>query len=138
MEFVALASSFSGHSFKLKAEDFIFHIPLRSFQILDWKYLSCVQQEVFGVFILPYFVLSWYILARRLIIKTVPKWKYFFPFSICKWHIIVQINRNNKLFLKDEHSYKQSSFGVIFFQGLHITCKTYYNLSIKAENYLLD
>ena len=29
-------------------------------------------------------------------------------FSILKWHIIVQTNWNNKLFFKDEHSYKSS------------------------------
>ena len=27
-------------------------------------------------------------------------------FFLFKWHIIVQTNRNNKLFFKDEHSYK--------------------------------
>ena len=29
-----------------------------------------------------------------------------FLFFVLKWHIIVQINRNNRLFFKDEHSYK--------------------------------
>ena len=40
-----------------------------------------------------------------------------FSFSILKWHIIVQINRNNKLFFKDEHSYKKSVFGIDLFLG---------------------
>ena len=63
----------------------------------------------------------------------------FFSFSILKWHIIVQTNRNTKLFFKDKHSYKLSSFGDNFFSGgLHIICNTYYNLSIKSENYQLD
>ena len=49
------------------------------FQISGWKYLFCIQQEAFGVFIFPYFVLSWYILAQSLV-KTFPKWKYIFSF----------------------------------------------------------
>ena len=39
------------------------------------------------------------------LVKTFPKWKYIFSFSILKWHIIVQTIRNNKLLFKDEHSY---------------------------------
>ena len=31
--------------------------------------------------------------------------RYIFSFSILKWHVIVETNRN-KLFFKDEHSYK--------------------------------
>ena len=42
---------------------------------------------------------------------------YFFSFPFLKWHIIVQTNRNNKLFLKDEHSYTYSAFGVSFLPG---------------------
>ena len=74
----------------------------RVFQILAWKYLFCVQQEVFVVFIFPYFVPSWYILAQSLV-KTFPKWKYFFFFFYS------QVADNcSKLFFKDEHSYKQN------------------------------
>ena len=112
--------------------------PREVFQISAWKYLFCAQQEVFRVFIFPYFVLSWYILAQRLV-KMFPKSKYFFSFYSLKGHTIVQTNRNNKLFFRDNHFYKWSSFGVNFFsRKLHITCKTYHNLSIKAENYQLD
>ena len=32
----------------------------------------------------------------------------------------------------------EAALVLIFFWGLHITCKNYYNLSIKAENYQLD
>ena len=72
----------------------------RVFQILAWKYLFCVQQEVFVVFIFPYFVPSWHILAQSLV-KTFPKWKYFFFFFYS------QVADNcSKLFFKDEHSYK--------------------------------
>ena len=43
------------------------------------------------------------------------QWKLFFhsQFSILQWHIAPLVS--------------------IFSQGLHITCRTYYNLSIKAE-----
>ena len=47
------------------------------FQIFAWKYLFCVQQKVFGVFIFPYFVLSWYVLVQSLV-KTFPKRIYVF------------------------------------------------------------
>ena len=45
------------------------------------------------------------------------QWKFFFhsQFSILQWHIAPLVS--------------------IFSQGLHITCKTNYNLSIKAEIY---
>ena len=39
MEFVTWAGWFSGHRFKLEAEDFIFHIPLRSFPNFRLKIL---------------------------------------------------------------------------------------------------
>ena len=39
------------------------------------------------------------------LVKTFSKWKYIFSFSILKWHVNVQTNRNNKLLFKDEHSY---------------------------------
>ena len=134
LKFATWASWFSntGSGSNWKSRILPFTFSREVFQISAWKYLLCVQQEVFRVFIFPYFVLSWYILAQRLV-KTFPKWKYFFSFSILKWHIIVQTNRNNKLFFKEEHSSNKAPFW-----GLHITCETYYNLSLKAENYQLD
>ena len=124
----------TGLNWKLKILSSTF--PRKVFQISVWKYLFCAQQEVFRVFIFPYFVLSCYILAQSYL-KTFPKWKHF-SFSILKWHIIAQTNRNSKLFFKDKHSYEWSSFGVNFFPGAAITCKLYYNLSIKAKNYQFD
>ena len=117
MEFVTWASWFSGHRFKLEAEILSSIFPWEVFQILDWKYLFCVQQEVFRVFIFPYFVLSWYILAQRLV-KTFPKWKYFFSFSILKWHIIVQIIFERGAFLQIK-----LLWCLFFFQGCILLAK---------------
>ena len=124
----------TGLNWKLRILSSIF--PWDIFQILDWKYLFCVQQEVFRVFTFPYFVLTWYILAQRLV-KMFPKWKYFFSSSILKWHIIVQ-TETTSYFSKTSILTNSASLVLFFFQELHITCKTYYNLSIKAENYQLD
>ena len=74
------------------------------FQILVWTYLLCVQQKVFGVFIFPYVILSWYILVQSMeLFKVCLKHsqnRYFFSFSIHKRHIIVQTNRQNKTSIK--------------------------------------
>ena len=70
--------------------------------------------------------------------KTFPK-RIFFPFSIHKWHIIVQTNRQNKTSIQIFQSFltNEAPLVLIFFRGLHITYKTY-NLSVKRENYQLD
>ena len=72
--------------------------------------------------------------------KTKQKRIYFFSFSIYKWHIIVQTNRQNKTSIQIFQTFltNKAPLALIFFRGLHITCKTYYNLSIKGENYQLD
>ena len=116
LEFVTLASWFSGQRFELESEDFIFHIPQRNFPN------SCVQQEVFRFFIFPYFVLSWYILPKRLG-KTFPKWNQ------SKQQVLFQ--RREFLQIKLLWCYLLH----VTCKGLHVTCKSYYNLSIKAENY---
>ena len=88
---MTLARWFSGHSFKLEAEDFILHIPKRKFSKFrpENTFVFCVQQEVFGAFIFPYFVLSWYILAKN--------------WLKCSEN---GTNRNNKLSFKGKNSYK--------------------------------
>ena len=116
----------------MEAKDIIFHIPWRSFPNFSLKILvlCSARTQVFGVFIFPYFVLSWYILAQRLH-KTFQKWKYFFSFSILKWHIIVQTNRNNKLFFETRRDTNKAPLMLIFFPGdcillakLIITCQS--------------
>ena len=57
---VIWASLFGAHRFKLEAEDFIFHVTVfsrKTFQTLAWKFLPCVPQKIFGIYIFPYFVL---------------------------------------------------------------------------------
>ena len=57
---VVLASLFGAHRFKLEAEDFIFRVAVFSretFQTLRLKFLLCVPQSVFEVYIFTYFIL---------------------------------------------------------------------------------
>ena len=54
------ANLVGAHRSKLEVEDFIFHVVVFSretFQTLAWKFLLCVPQKVFGVYIFPNFVL---------------------------------------------------------------------------------
>ena len=131
---VTWVSWFSVHRFKLEAEDFIFHILQRIFLNFGMKILALCSARVSRIFIFPYFILSWHILVQSMELFKV--WlkrsqdRYFFSFSIHKWYIIVQ---TNQIFLTNK-----VSLVLIFFRGLHITCETYYNLSIKGENYQLD
>ena len=63
-------SLFGAHRLKLEVEDFIFHIVVFSretFQTLAWKFLLCVPQKVFGVYIFPNFVLLQNIIVQKLV-----------------------------------------------------------------------
>ena len=63
------ASLVGTHRSKLEVEDFIFHAVVFSretFQTLAWKFLLCVPQKVFGVYIFPNFVLMQYIVVQKL------------------------------------------------------------------------
>ena len=118
-----LASWFSGHIFKLEAEDFILHIPQRSFPNFGLNILLCFvfsKKSSEFLFLLDLFSAGIYLLKDWL--KRSQN----------------RTNRKNKLLFRDENSYKLAPLVLIFFRVLHITCKTYYNLSIKAENYQLD
>ena len=67
---VIWASLFGTHRFKLEVEDFIFHVVVfsrESFQTLAWKFLLCVPQKVFGVYIFPNFVLMQHIVVQKLV-----------------------------------------------------------------------
>ena len=77
---VIFASLFVAHRFKLKVEDFIFHVvvfSIETFQTLAWKFLLCVSQKVFGVYISPNFVLAQHIVVQKLV-KTYPRRVYTF------------------------------------------------------------
>ena len=67
---VIWTSLFGAHRFKLKVQDFIFHIVVFSretFQTLVWKFLFCIQQKVFWVCIFPNFVLVQHIVVQKLV-----------------------------------------------------------------------
>ena len=67
---VIWVSLLGAHRFKLEVEDFIFHVVVFSretFQTLAWKFLLCVPQKVFGVYIFPNFVLVQYIVVQKLV-----------------------------------------------------------------------
>ena len=67
---VIWASSFSGHRFKLEANDFIFHILQKNFPKFSVKILALCSTKSLGVLIFPYFVLMWYILVQSLVETT--------------------------------------------------------------------
>ena len=90
---MTLASWFSGHSFKLKVEDFILHIPQRSFPNFSLNILLCFafsKKSSEFLFLLVLFSAGIYLLKD--------------------WLKRSQngTNRNNKLFFtfRDENSYK--------------------------------
>ena len=63
-------SLFGAHRLKLEVEDFVFHIAVFSretFHTWAWKFLLCVPQKVFGVYIFPNFVLVQHIIVQKLI-----------------------------------------------------------------------
>ena len=72
---VIWASLVGTHRSRLEVEDFIFHVVAFSretFQTLPWKFLVCVPQNVFEVYIFPNFVLVWYIVDQK-IVKANPR-----------------------------------------------------------------
>ena len=55
---VIWVSFFGTHKFKLEVQVFIFHVVLffrGTFQTLGWKFLLCIPQKVFGVYIFSNF-----------------------------------------------------------------------------------
>ena len=132
----------SRHRFKLEAEDFIFRILQRFFPNFGMKIpalcsAKCLQTFYFSLFGSQLV----YTCSKYEVVKSlVKKFLYFFSFSIHKWHIIVQTNWHNKGSIKIFQIFltNKAPLALTFFRGQHITCKTYYNLSIKVENYQLD
>ena len=132
---VIWSSSFSGQRFKLESKDFIFHILQRNFSNFGMK--IGVQQKVFRAFIFPYFVLSWYILVQSLV-ERFPKRIYIFLFLFSSGIYLFKLIKTTGSFSKATILTNKDHLVLFFFRGLHITCKSYYNLSIKRENYQLD
>ena len=120
---MTLASWFSGHSFELEANNFILHIPQRSFPNFVQKILLCFvfsKKSSEFLFFLILFSASIYLLKD--------------------WLKRSQngTNRNNKLFSGTRILLNKAPLVLIFLWGLGITCKFHYNLLMKAENYQLD
>ena len=61
---------------------------------------------------------------------------YFFIFL--KWHKFFKLIETTSSFSKASILINKAHLVLMLSRGLHITCKTYYNLSIKTENYQLD
>ena len=69
---VIWSNLFGAHRFKLEVEDFIFHVLVFSretFQTLACKFLLCIPQRVFRVYIFPDFVLVQHIVVQ-ILVKT--------------------------------------------------------------------
>ena len=67
---VIWASLFGAHRFKVEAEDFIFHVVVfsrKTFETLAWKFLFCIPQKIFGVYIFPNLVLVQHIVVQKLL-----------------------------------------------------------------------
>ena len=67
---VIWATWFGAHRFKLEVEDFISPVAVflrESFQTLARKFLLCVPQKVFRVYIFPNFVLVQHIVVQKLV-----------------------------------------------------------------------
>ena len=114
---VICASLVAAHWSKLEVKDFIFHVLVSSketFQTLTWKFLLCVPQKVFEVYIFPNFVLVQYIVVKKLV-KANPRCQNTFAFF---YYLQVACNCSN--LSKQE------------------TKKSNYKLSIKGEKYHLD
>ena len=80
---VIWTSLLGAHRFKLEVEDFIFYVVVYSretLQTLAWKFLLCVPQKVFGVYIFPNFFLVQHIVVQKLVktYKTYPRRVYTF------------------------------------------------------------
>ena len=98
---VIWASFVDTHRSKLEVENFILHVAVFSretFQTLAWRFLLCIPQNVFGVYIFPNFVFVQYIVVQKLVKANPRHLNTFCLFSIiCRWHVIFQTYRNKNL-----------------------------------------
>ena len=89
------------------------------FQISAWKYLCCVQQKAFGVFIFPYFVFSWYILVQSFV-KTFSKRIHFFIFLFSSGILFFKLIETTSYFSKTNILTNKAPLVLIFFWiGIH-------------------
>ena len=118
---MTLARWFSGHSFKLEAEDFILHIPQRSFPNFGLKILLCFVFSKKSLEFLFFLILF----SAGIYLQKIGE-------NVLKMELIETTS-----YLSKARILTNKALVLIFFRGLCFTCKTY-NLSIKAENYQSD
>ena len=63
---------------------------------------------------------------------------YFFLFLFSSGIYLFKLSKTTGSFSKATILTNKDHLVLFFFQGLHITCKSYYNLSIQRGNYQLD
>ena len=123
---MTLASWFSGHSFKLEAEDFILHIHQRSFPNFGLKILLCFvfsKKSSEFLFFLILFSAGIHLLKDWLKRSQNENTFFLFPFSSSTslFKLIETIDYSSKMDILTN----KASLVLIFFHGLHISCKTY-------------
>ena len=125
MEFVTWASWFSGHRFKLEAEDFFLHIPQRSFPNFSLEILAlCSARSLQSFFFfLILFSAGIHLLKDWLKRSQNENTFFLFPFSSSTslFKLIETIDYSSKMDILTN----KASLVLIFFHGLHISCKTY-------------
>ena len=136
-------SWFSRHRFKLEAKDFMFFNLQRNFQDFSKKILVLCSAKSLWSFYFPLFccqlvcTCSKYEVVQSLV-KTFPKQIFFCFYSQVAYNC--SNYKQNKTSIQNFQILltNKAPLALIFFRELHITCKTYYNLSIKGKNYKLD
>ena len=75
------------------SQGFFFHVVVffrETFPTLAWKFLLCVLQKVFEVYIFPNFVLGVVHSCSKISWNKPKTRKYFLSYFICRWHLIVE------------------------------------------------
>ena len=140
---VTWTSWFSRHKFKLEAKDFIFHILQINFPNFGVKMLVLCSAKSLWSFYFPLFccqlvcTCSKYEVVQSLV-KTFPKQIFFCFYSQVAYNCSNYKQNKTSIQIFQILLTNKAPLALIFFRELHITCKTYYNLSIKGKNYKLD
>ena len=109
------------------------------------KLSECQHENTYFVFskkslkfsFFSYFVLKWYLLVLNFV-KTLIKWMHFFLFLFSVGIKMFKVIETTSHFSNTSIFTNTASLVLIFYQRLHITSRTYYNLTIKEEKYKLD
>ena len=133
------SSSYSVHRFEPESEDFIFHILQRNFSNFGMRVLVMWSSEFLFLLVLfsaGIYLFKVWLKGSKIGYIYIYIYIYFlFSSGIYLFKLIKITGSFSKatIFTNKDHL-------VLFFsrQGLHIACKSYYNLSIQRENYQLD